>query len=341
MHEEETPLEHVPLDIWYTEGIPLSESIQQALAADGWQVSFQNFESIEALETALEQGRPDAILCTDGEVQREGVKKHLREAGVSAQYKPEIAAAFDGVCTSYYPLGLGVYLTAVNVEAYGGRADNLTSLDTLDVRGEKHHENTGESFYAVESPALLIQSVMRASGSTMKAHIHDNVGDKSFTEAYNALADGVFTGGLDLEKNTVSALYDGQAVCGVFLSTELTGLVESFTFNPAPGLDDLPAAVCARMYGFAVTAEDETAFGELTMLLNALLEPERCARLCYGGGCIPAVEGCAAPAGGALSGVLATLYETDGWYFFDSDSAFSAVRDVFDAEFREAMKLLN
>ena len=161
--------------------------------------------------------------------------------------------------------------------------------------------------------------------------------DEPTRDAYNLIAGAAYDHGLALTGQPSAPLVQaGLLSCAVVDSTALPGLTpDGCSLSPLPGLGEGDAYV-TDLRCLAVTAREGRAGASLTAFLGWLYAPEQLDVLTRSAGLVP-VHANAAPAGDALSGVLAEIGDRYSLRPADEDRDYLENHAAFEAWIRAAL----
>ncbi len=305
--------------LWCASDDPLLPALRQAaedyarLKKDAMALSLREFESAEALQSALNTARPELLLCSHTlafALSEEGL---LGTASVSVRYPDSLAQRAEGIGSSVFPLGSRVQLL-LTCETDTPR--ELFALCAWALAQQR-------PCLAADSYADLICQSMLGTGEFHADRGRDCF-SPAFQRAWNALADCAFSGSL-----YTGAFLPGASDAAFVYADRLTGGVPAgFTLSApeaAPRLADLRCLALTR------PSRGASAF------LSWLFDGERPGSLALESGLIPALPG--GEAAGELPALLLSLRDEALW-LPDGGSDFVKNRAAFEADFREAMDLL-
>ncbi len=321
--------------LWCAEDDPLLPLLRQAVeeynsgtGGGALPVTLRAFADGEALVNALNTARPDLLLCSHTLAFSLEDRGLLTESGVSVPYPEELSARSGRVGRSLYPLGSRIQLL---LSREGLSEPDLAALC------EKCAAYGGEKrlpYLAVDSYADLLCQVLLGSGEFHADRAKDCF-HAPFREAWNALAEAAFSGGLYVGEEPALSLFAGGVPNALVFSDTLTGGIPEGCALSAPDTGGLP--LLADLRCLAVLTREGRQQRGTAAFLTWLFSAERAARLALSGGLIPALP-CAAD-GDALSELLLTLRERPLW-FADGGSDYVKNRAAFERDFRAAMDLL-
>ena len=316
------------VSLWYAAGDPLAGALSAAAEAynanrkDGaLPVRMREFETEAQLLAGLNTAAPDLLLCSHTLAFSLDGRGLLTSAGEPVAYPEEIAARSEAVGRGLLPLGSRVQLLVSEAP------DTPTKLPALCAEAARYGSETRSPYLCVDSFTDLLCQAVLGSGEFHADRAKDCF-NPAFREAWNALAEAAFCGGL-----TGGA---GQTPAAIVFADALTdGVPEGYTlraldFGNAPLHGDLRCLA-------VMTREGRQARGTAGFI-SWLFSGPRAAQLALDAGLIPAQPGAAAKDDrGAL---LLALRERPLW-LPDGSSDYIQNRAAFEKDFRAVLDLLN
>lgn len=322
--EEDAPY---AVSLWYVAGDPLGAALCAAAEAyntsrkDGaLPVRPREFETEAQLLAGLNTAAPDLLLCSHTLAFSLDERGLLTTAGEPVAYPEEIAARSEAVGRGLLPLGSRVQLLLSEAP------DTPTKLPALCAEAARHGSETRRAYLRVDSFTDLICQAVLGSGEFHADRAKDCF-NAAFREAWNALAEAAFCGGLTSGAGATPAAI-------VWADSLSEGVPESYAlraldFGKAPLLGDLRClAVMAR--------EGRQARGTASFL-SWLFSGSRASQLALDAGLIPALPG--AEARDARARLLLELREQPLW-LPDGGSDYIQNRTAFEKDFRALLDLL-
>ena len=337
--------------LWLYRGQPAAEALEQ-LAADYNATQPESplvlrvFASEQAMADAMNEARPDLLLCPGERGFALYAQGKLREAAPAVALSGAFSALDDSVGRAFFPLGAETPLLAVNAAAYlaspvtSGAGDAaLKAPESLFSLAAAHGRSTGQPFFAASSWFTLFETALRQRGAAFDGSFEGLRDDADAAALYNALAEAAFARGVYTGSEPAAELVRrGYVVCALVASRELARDAEGLVCYAAPAAGEPGAEVLApaRVWGLAVSAGDESALPGLEAFLSWLLQPERAGALALDEGLLPAVpldEAGAEP--GSLEEALRATLESCTLYAAPADEG------GFDERLRAALALFD
>lgn len=348
-------MDAAPVQLWLWSGEPMSAALT-ALAEDynktqpARTLHVRVFDSEAAMGSAMNEARPDLLLCSGERGAALYAQGKLRELSGEVPLSGAFAALDESVGRSFFPLGAEVPVLAVNAAAYlaspvtSGAGDAaLGGAESLLSLAAAHGRSTGQPFFAADSWAELFALFLLQAGENFDARRETLAESERGTELYNALAEAAFARGLYTGAEDAATLVRrGYVVCALLPSRELTHDAEGLACYPAPLLEGGEALLPAKLWGLAVTAGSEEPLPGAEAFLTWLFEPERAAALALDEGLLPAAAGRAAEAEeGSLDAALARTIEREKLFLEREDEPWREHAADFDEQLRAALALLD
>ncbi|MBQ6466304.1 MAG: hypothetical protein IJJ43_08560 [Oscillospiraceae bacterium] len=336
-----------PVTLWLWSELPLSAALA-ALAEDYnaaapvHPLRLRVFDSEDQMADAMNEERPDLLLCADERARTMDGQGKLLAAAPDAALAPALAALDESVGSRFFPLGADVPLLAVNASLYlaspvtdGVGEGALTHIDSLCSLAAAHGLSTEQPFFAAGSWAELFRLCLAREGGTLPESLAALAEDERAAALYNTLAEAAFDRGLYTGAEDAGELVRrGYVVCALLSSRSLARENAGLAFYPAPLAGD-EALAPARLWGLAVTAGEDEALPGVNEFLGWLLQPERAAALALDEGLLPAVPWEAGEAAeGTLERALAETAASRMLVLPEADES----RARRDADFDEALR---
>lgn len=322
--EEDAPW---AVSLWYVAGDPLAGALCAAAEAynasrkDGaLPVRPREFETEAQLLAGLNTAAPDLLLCPHTLAFSLDERGLLTAAGEPVAYPEALSARSEAIGRGLLPLGSRVQLLLSD------EPDAPTKLSQLCETAARCGTETGKPYLRVDSFTDLICQAVLGSGEFHADRTKDCF-NAAFREAWNALAEAAFCGGLTSGAGATPAaiVWADSLTDGVSEGRTLRAL----DFGKAPLLGDLRClAVMAR--------EGRQARGTAGFL-SWLFSGSRASQLALDAGLIPALPG--AEARDARAELLLALREQPLW-LPDGGSDYIQNRAAFEKDFRALLDLL-
>lgn len=321
--------------LWCAADDPLLPALRQAveeynrgLGNKALPVTLRTFADGEALANALNTAQPDLLICSHTLAFPLEDRGLLTESGVSVPYPEELAARSGRVGHSLFPLGSRVQLLLSR--------EGLTDQDfaALCEKSAAYGEEKRLPYLAADSYADLLCQALLGSGEFHADRAKDCF-HAPFREAWNAMAEAAFSGGLYVGEDPALAMFMSGVPNALVFSDALAGGIPEDCALSVPDTGGLP--LFADLRCLAVLTREGRQQRGTAAFLTWLFSGERPAKLALSAGLIPALPGGAG--GDALSDLLLTLRERPLW-FPDGGSDYVKNRAAFERDFRAAMDLL-
>ena len=323
-----------PVVLWSAADDPLLPALRQAAEdykrgkrSGSAALVLREFEDEDALRNALNTAQPDLLLCSHTLAFPLFERGLLSGSGPAVAYPETVADRCAGVGRSVYPLGSRVQILASREDLSGG-------LPALCAAAAAWGETNRQPFLAADSYTDLLCQAVLGSGE-FHADREKDCFNAAFREAWNALAECAFAGGLYVGgESAAAALNSGLPAAVVFADTIAQEppegcMLSMLTPEGTPVLSDLRC--------LALTAREGRALHGASSFLTWLFSGERPARLALESGLIPALPG--GEAADSLTELLLSLRERTLW-LADGECDYVKNRAAFEAAFRTAMDLL-
>ena len=327
--------ETAAVTLWYAEDDPLAAALLRAAeeygrtrASDAPGLALRAFEDYEALQRALNTARPDLLLCPHTLAFSLAGRGLLQTpGGLDASYGEALRGRADCIGSSVFPLGSRVLLLA-------SRDAVPEDFASLCARAAAYGAEQGSPYLAVDSFAELLCRQVLGSGEFHADRARDCF-NPAFVEAWNALAEAAFAGGLYAGAlPAVSLLRGGLPAAVVYADALVSGVPEGVTLSPVPAEGE---TLLAELRCLAVTAPEGRPTRGAAAFLRWLTRGERAAKLALSAGLIPALPG--GEASDALSALLLSLARRPLW-LPDGGSDYCRGRGAFEKEARAVLDLL-
>lgn len=300
-----------------------AEDYNQGKKAGALPVTIREFEDAEALANALNTARPDLLLCSHTLAFSLSDRGLLREGGVSVPYPDALAARSPAVGRSVFPVGSRVQLL-LSREAVPADLAALCALAA----------ESGGPYLAADSYTDLLCQAVLGSGEFHADRAKDCF-SPAFREAWNALAEAAFAGGIAVgDATALSLLQSGLPAAYVSSDTLCDGLPEGYALT-VPDTQGLP--LLADLRCLAVMATEGRQQRGAAAFLGWLFAGERPAALALKAGLIPALPGGVGTE--PLTELLLALRERTLW-LPDGGSDYVKYRAAFEKEFRAVLDLI-
>ena len=318
------------LSLWCAADDPLlpalreaAETYNQSRKSGALPVMLREFEDGSALANALDTARPDLLLCSHTLAFSLADRGLLTASGLSLPYPEDIAARADGVGRSVFPLGSRVQLLV-------SREEIPADLKTLCALAGEH----GGPFLAADSFTDLLCQAVLGSGEFHASRRKDCF-NAALQEAWNALAEAAFSGGIAAGQDSPLSLLERGLPAAYVYSDSLAGSLPAGCVLTVPDIGGLPRLADLRC--LAVLAREGRPQRGAAAFLRWLFSGERPARMALGAGLIPTLPGGAGE--DALQSLLLSL--RDGPFFFaDGGSDYVKNRSSFERQFRRVLDLI-
>lgn len=318
------------LSLWCAADDPLlpalreaAESYNRSRKSGALPLAIREFEDAAALTNALNTARPDLLLCSHTLAFSLSDRGLTTDAGLVLSYPESLAARAEGVGRSVFPLGSRVQLL-VSRESVPADLAALCALAA----------ESGGPYLAADSYADLLCQAVLGSGEFHAAREKDCF-NAAFREAWNALAEAAFSGGIAAGDAAAFSLSErGLPAAYVYSDSLAAGLPAGCTLT-APDTGGLPRLADLRC--LAVMAREGRPQQSAAAFLRWLFSGERPACLALGAGLIPALPG--GEETDALTALLLELRD-DPLFFADGGSDYVKNRAAFEQEFRSVLDLL-
>lgn len=349
-----TPNEPVTLWLWGDE--PLAAALRESADAFSAEhpdtpVETRVFETEYAMADAMNETRPDLILCPGARAIALYAQDKLREAEPGAAFADAFLACDASVGHGFFPLGAELPVLAVNAAGYlaspvtsGVGEGALEHIESLCSLAAAHGLSTGQPFLTADSWASFFALYLRQGGEDFDGRRASLAASRHGAALYNLLAEAAYDRGLYVGTEDAGELVRrGYVTCALLSSRAVARDNAGLTFYPAPMLDDGVPLLPARLWGLAVTAADESAMPGVNAFLAWLLEPERLALLALDEGLLPAVvEDAEEPtADGTLERALLLTPVRARLILADDDADWRKLAGDFDDDLRAALALLD
>ncbi len=352
---EETERPVQPVAIWLWEELPFCAALR-ALAAEyndtqpERPVSLRVFSTEEALGTAMNDARPDLLLCSGDRAAALYEQGKLLSASPELTLSPAFSSYGGGVGRSFFPLGAEVPLLAVNAEGYlaspvagGTEASALSSAESLLSLAAAHGSSTDQPFFAVDSWADFFEALLPQGGEPFLAQQEQLRNSPKAAALYNALAEAAYAHGLYIgAQDPLPLVQDGSVIAVLLASRRLVGAETGLSIYPAPRLTEGEAILPAQVWGLAVINFSGEPIEGVDAFLSWLYQPERASALALEEGLLPAVS---MPVGDEDAPTLDNALLRTGESFLlrpaESGSDWAFRSEDFDAALRTALALLN
>ncbi|MBR5094837.1 MAG: hypothetical protein IK095_07050, partial [Oscillospiraceae bacterium] len=195
------------LTLWCLESDPLCPQLRELVGRYDRDtrgllpVDLRSFPDEESLAEAFHTARPDLLLCSHDRacaLERQGLLRDVRAGlGEEAPACPEsLAAAFDQVGRSYFPIGAEVTLLGLSRERAGEIAcEDLERLEGLCYSAEAYAARSGRPFFVAASYAEIFYQGMLSRNAEFHADPIRDRRNSAFLRVYSLLTDCAFEGG--------------------------------------------------------------------------------------------------------------------------------------------------
>lgn len=327
------------LVIWLSEDQPLSDSVA-ALAKDfaaehpELSLSLRRFPSARMLDAALAEESPNLLLCDAREAAR------LLEAGalgalpLSVELAPLFRDAPGLASYGYFPLGAELPVL-VTREENRAELEALDSLDALCEAAAAHGRRSGKPWLSADSFARLFACALEQQGAPFYAMREQDLESEAYREIYNMLAGAAFDGGLiAMEETALTAVAEGELVCGVCSSRELLRAeAEGLAVLPLPPMKDCEMLTDARLCGLAVCPGGDAEWA--ARFLEWLYADSRAAQAALDAALAPAAQ-----PDGEAGDALSQCAQLCRLYLPDENGGYRLHGAEFEQSFRAALALL-
>ena len=351
---QETEHPALPVALWLWDGLPMCAALRALVVEYNdtqpeRPVSLRVFSSEAALGGAMNEARPDLLLCSAERASSLYEQGKLLSSAPGVELSPAFASAGEGVGSSFFPLGAEIPLLAVNDGAYlsspvagGTDALALSGAESLLSLAAAHGSSTGQPFFAADSWADLFETLLLQGGERFLAQRAQLRESERAAALYNALAEA-YAHGLYLgAEDPLRLVQEGQLAAALVGSRRLVGAEAGLSVYPAPRLADGEAILPATVWGLAVTAPSEEMARAAEPFLAWLYRPEHAAALALDEGLLPAVS---LPAGEDPAPTLDSALLLTGESFLlrpaEGGSGWELRSEDFDEALRAALALLD
>lgn len=322
--------ETAALSLWCAADDPLLPALREAaesynhnIKSGALPVSLREFEDAQALANALNTARPDLLLCSHTLAFSLADRGLLTDAGLALPYPEALADRAEGVGRSLFPVGSRVQLLVSREEVPA----DLAALCTLAAQ-------SGGPFLAADSYTDLLCQAVLGSGE-FHADREKDCFNEAFREAWNALAEAAFSGGIAAGDASALSLSDrGLPAAYVYSDALASGIPEGCRIT-APDTGGLPRLADLRC--LALISGDNRTQHAAAAFLRWLFSGERPVRLALEAGLIPALPG--GEGANELSAMLLSLRD-DPLFFANGGSDYVKNRAAFENAFRSVLDLL-
>lgn len=332
------------VSLWYVSGAPAEELLALAGAyADesGNLILARSFEDEESLAAALDSARPDLLLCSlprAVELYDRGLLRDISSAITAApEYVESVTAHSAGTGRGIFPIGSEVqllYTTPGLIQ--GGAPDTMRALLEL---AAKYGRDTGLPFFTADSFGGLIYQSMLSRGEQLYGRREKDINSSAYLDAYNALAEAAFYGGLAVTEYSARELVDsGYLPCAAARSSSLTGLSADSAISLLP--TDGDGGRLADCLCLAVTAPESRSTGRIARFISWLSESGRLSTLALNSGLVPAVAGASPTGQNSLTAALMELYDENALHIPGADEEYLANRESLENELRRSLESL-
>ena len=351
----QAPAEERVTALWVWDGEPLGAALS-ALAEEynatnpAQKVSVTVFESENALATALNDARPELLLCSGERGAALYAQGKLAALAPEAAFDERFTALDESVGTGFFPLGAELPVLAVNAASYlaspvtsGVGETGLAGTESLCSLAAAHGRSTGQPFFAADSWAAFFALYLAQAGEDFDGQRESLAASEQGAALYNALAEAAFARGLYTGAEDAATLVRrGYVTSALLPSTALASETEGLVFYPAPQLENGEGLLSVQLWGLAATGEDEETRPGAEAFLTWLLEPDRATALALDEGMLAGVSGGRAPDGEAtLEQALLRSAEQNTLVLDRQSAAWRAQAEDFDEQLRDALAMFD
>ena len=351
---EAAPEAPEPVTLWLWEGEPCAAALA-ALASEydagrpERPVSVRVFESENAMGAALNEGRPDLLLCSGERAVALYAQGKLRDAAPGAAFLPALTEIDECVGRAYFPLGAELPLLAVNAALYlaspatdGVGEGALSRVGSLCSLAAAHGMASEQPFFAAGSWAEFFALCLHQAGEPFDGRASSLSRGAHAAALYNMLAEAAYARGLYVGAEDAGELVRrGYVVCALLPSRALASDTEGLMCYPAPVFDGGDALYPAALWGLAVTAAEDEPLDGVEPFLAWLFEPERSAALAADEGLLPPLAIDSEGAEGSPEEALRRAAQSATLVLPDGKAAWREHAADFDQELRAALALLD
>lgn len=310
------------------------EKYNKNIKGDYLPVSIRTFPDFKSLSEGFNALRPDLIICTQAKAEELNSLGLCRDIGSlfigrEIEFPDYIIRRSPQTGRSYFPIGGDIPLLC------GKEEQNFKDFKTLCKAAEEYGEKEGLPFLSLQRLPELFYYEMLSAGKEFHGVQELDIKSPLYKEIYNSIANGVFTGGLNIaDEGSAQLIKEGHlAFAGVFGSS-LQGMdLSEFKISLMPSMKP-DNSLYARSSGLAVCIRDGREQKSTAQFLSWLFSEERAKELSLKSGLVPLVSLGEFEGTNQFENLLLSVSREKELHLPEFDRDFIKNQENFEAEFK-------
>ena len=350
--EKEEPVpDPQTVSIWYvkstvTSGIADAVTASFSYENDGYYVSLRAFDTESLMAQALDESRPDLIVCSYERASILYGGDHLADlSDCGIEYGCVFSDDSGMTGSAFFPLYGSVDVLYVNDSLWAEThedelsPDQLATVSSICSAAIDYTRLSGSAFFAADNYAPVFAACLRQSGSTFNAVRNLDTASSDYVAMYNLFAEAAHEKAISVSDTSAKTLVsEGTVVCGLIPSYSAVNTGEGFSVYPAFQHDLKSSLSCAAVTGIAVTSENggaEACADVISRIISSGSVYSCAVENGYLSFSAPSGE-----SGSMLEDVLRGIYSDYTIYIPAYDTGYYENASGFNTEFKTAMQLL-